>query len=289
MDKENLKNIIKKHLKDFVRIAELSEKKINKVVGKYIQRVKGISNKNSFWLEKPHCLIDWVVLAENGEMKAISFLKFLTDLLENSLLLTVNGNMKLQIKSKAKEIFSIIDINVDLENNPQYMNFIMELAFLEYTLKQRQERFKIISIEKKMPNGKKADFQVEDSINNDEIYLEIVSINTLKLDKLNSSSDLEEFLKGRFNQKLESKTKGLNEKNNRIEDENGNWVNFAIIPMISCEIKDLMKYKDVFIKLDNESPNVFNCFSLLPENIGGSYTFTFSEVKNILERLENDS
>ncbi|GEO05539.1 hypothetical protein AAE02nite_32030 [Adhaeribacter aerolatus] len=277
-----MKEVIKKYIPNIISESKLSEAELEDAFIKYRTRLDSLVQiQNS--PDKPHCLFDWVLLAKRGDEKAISFLMYLeSEVFE--LLERTEQKFHNQIRGTIKKIVSSIDTNVEIPNNPKYLNFIGEIVGLNHIIYSAGERFKLKAIEQKMPNPKRADFVFYDKELDDEIYVDFVSIHNIDTKKLSNDDDLISFLEGRFNRKLESKTPNLDENFHRIKLKDGKEVNFAILPLIWTEICDLIPFKSAFKKIDNKYANVFSCLSLLPQLFDdGTITYNICRVSDILD------
>jgi len=172
---------------------------------------------------------------------------------------------------------------LNIKNNPQYLNFTGELTGLNHILRKGYNQFELREIELKLPNKKQVDFVFRDKETEEMLYVDFVSIHHIDIEKLSSDDGLILFLEKRFNAKLESKTKDLNKKLNKIIVD-GNEYNFAILPIIWTEINTLLPFKNAFNKINEKYANIFMCCSVLPQELDNEeFIFSFCSVSNILE------
>jgi len=291
MNIEVLKNALPK---TFTKI-KFSDKELKKCSKRYTERYfkqcnQFIGEKSS--ITKPHCIHDWIYMAEANDEQiknnAKNFITFIDEQV-SELVDKVDTCFRTKIVSAVKSMILSVDTNVELKNNPQYMNFLGEIVGLNYILSKGESSFELKGIEVPLENGKSVDFVFYDKKNDDYLYVDFVSIHHIELNKVEKPSDLRSFLEGRFNQKLDSKTTNLKEDLNRIILKDGKSVNFAIQPIIWSEIKDLLPFKSVFEEIDSLFANVFACMSLLPQRLeNGDFVYQFSTVTNILSRWSEE-
>lgn len=277
-------DIIKKYIPEIISFTNINDSKIKTTLEKYNRRNDGfkeLKDRNNTII-MPHSFFDWIILAHNGDIKALSFLKYIINQIQE-LLENIDPKFHGEIRKKITEMTFAIQTDVNQLRNPVHMNFVGEILGLNHILKFSKPRFRLEEIERKLTNCKKVDFVFRDA-DNKLIYIDFVSIHNIDITKLSTSMDLIEFLEGRFNQKLENKTPNLIENFHKIEDQ-GTYVSFAILPIIWTEISELLRFKDAFNTIDGKYANVFSCCSILPQELDDkSIIYDFCTVRHILDR-----
>lgn len=274
---ETIKRVIPK----LIDKGKIKDSQLNQAIEKYVTRVEAL-NEAKKEQSVPHCLFDWIMLGETNDKKAKSFIKFLEGE-ANFVFANTSNLVSKKIRLIISNIVLSIDTNINIKNNPQYLNFIGELTGLNYILRTGNNQFELKEIELKLPNKKQVDFVFLDKETDEMLYVDFVSIHNIDIAKLDNDDDLILFLEKRFNAKLESKTIDLNENLNKIIVV-GMEYNFAILPIIWTEINTLVLFKDAFIKTNEKYANVFQCCSLLPQKLDSEeFIYNFCSVSNILE------
>ena len=275
--------IVKSRILELVSLGNITDLLIEKALEKYQLRMKNIKKLGDKKI-KPHCLFDWIVLAENEDIKALSFIKFINQQ-SKELFNQVDPKFHPKIRSKLIEIVCTVETDVELPHNPSHLNFLAEFFGLNHILRVTEGRFKLEEIEKVLPNGKQSDFAFYDNETQELLYVDFVSIHNIDVGRLSGNADLIEFFEYRFNQKLASKIKNLNTNFNRIEIEEGKQVNFAILPIVWSEISELLPFQEAFETIDDKYANSFSCCTLLPEKLEDkSIHYSFCKVSHVLKR-----
>ena len=275
---------IKKIIPNLILTGNIKDKNLNEAIERYDRRVKSLSEVKKEQ-NTPHCLFDWVLLADTNNKRAKSFISYL----ENEAIYVLENTPYLfskKIRFIISNIVLSIDTNININDNPQYLNFIGELIGLNHILKNGNNLFEFKEIELKLSNNKHVDFVFKNKETEELLCVEFLSIHNIDVLKLEVNDDLVLFLEKRFNDKLESKTKDLNENFNKIIID-GNEYNFVILPIIWSETKTLLPFKNAFIKINEKYANVLQCCSLLPQDLGNEeIIYNFCSVLSILEILD---
>lgn len=226
-----------------------------------------------------HWIYEWIVSAENGDKKA-AFLHFIDSVFKN-IQSTITAGLRSKLKTIVSNIFTAFDIEVYLENNPTYLTFIAELLVLDDILNST-EHYKLTGSEVQMPNEKKTDFVLLDIQKGRRMLLDVFSLNSFKLGKINFDQGLTDFFRDRFNQKLETKTKGLGEtESGTALLIDGETVDFRIAPVLWNELSALWSLRQTPIKVEGAYVNV-RSLSILYVFLddGGEYAFKFTTLSN---------
>jgi len=277
---------IKQSIPNLIDNGKIKDRQLNQAIEKYVSRIKGL-NEAKMEQRLPHCLFDWILLAENNDKKAKSFIKYLE---RNAIFVFENTSnlVSKKVRSIISNIVLSIDTDINIKNNPQYLNFTGELIGLNHILRTGNNQFELKEIEVKLPNKKQVDFVFKDKKTEEMLYVDFVSIHHIDISKLDNDDELILFLENRFNAKLKSKTNDLNENLNKII-VNGKEFNFAILPIIWTEINTLLPFKDAFNKINEKYANVFLCCSLLPQELDNEeFIYNFCSVSNILEMWDSN-
>ena len=282
---DHIRILVLKQLDPLIQVLEVKKKDIEYALIRYDARIKTIFQTN-IQIKQQHCLFDWAVGASRGDKHSISFIRFVTDQV-SEVLNSIDPRFINTIKKTGKLLVTTFDDNPSLRNNPRFMNYLGEVAGLNYMLQKEKVRFELLAIEKKLRNSKSADFEFLDKSNNDKIFLEFVSLHGIDPSKIESTEKFKQFLEGRFNEKIAIKTKDLINHHNRIELEDGSKPIFMILPILWSEVEPLLPYRKAFDEINLKYANVLPCVSLLPQLFDdGTVHFSLTAVSNILDRWE---
>lgn len=155
------------------------------------------------------CLLDRFVCSYNSNELSAQFqieCACISNAVNKALALS-KGNDLIQNKLKdiIKNMIMTIDVNPMSKNN-DYRNRLNELLVFNYL--SECENIKVLSIEKKLENGRSCDFECSDS-NGMILLFEVLSINNLCVDKQDNSSTFSDFISNKIQNKYNEKTKGL--------------------------------------------------------------------------------
>ena len=278
--------IIKKSIPNAIKYGKLNDAQLQKAITKYEKRIISLS-KNSAKQVIPHCFYDWISLAIQNNKKAVGFLSFIDSECVYAISHT-NLRFHKNIRTIIESIILTMDTNTSIENNPTYLNFIGELIGLNYILKNGNDKFELVEIEKKLPNKKQADFVFKDKSTNELLYVDFISIHNIDPSKSVNDTELIAFLENRFNVKLGSKTTNLSEDFHKLNLPNNCKVNFAILPIIWTELNTLIPFINTFKSIDEKYANVFRCCSILSQiDEDGIYHYSFCSVYSVLNLWKN--
>ena len=282
---DQLRPLILNQLNDLIQVLNINNREVNIALQKYENRIQ-IINKDNYKLSRLHCLFDWAIGASKGDIYYSSFIKFVTGQISD-LLNSIDPKFIGPIKNTGKLILLTFDDDPSLKNNPRFMNYLGELVGLNHIIQKGKDRFKLLAIEKKMPNSKRADFEFIDKANGDIVLIEFVSIHGIEPLKIETIQKFMKYLTDRFNKKIGEKTESLKNHYNRLEMEDGTLPNFTILPIIWSEIEDLLPFRGAFDDLNSKYANVLPCVSLWPQELeDGSIEFCMADVSSIMDGWE---
>jgi hypothetical protein len=279
---------IKKYLPKICKLIG-SNRKLLRKISEYIIRINKLPFDYS--VDKPHCIFDQILMAEQGHLQSISFLNFIDEQCFE-LYNTVNSKFKSKIEKTILEMLLAMDKDINIPNNPAYQNFLAEIAGLLYLLTNSKTDYSLDDIEGSLSNGKTADFVFKNIKTDELIYIELVSFNEIQISKIESDELLVKFIEDKIDIKIASKIKDLQINGNQLTIE-GKEVTFVILPIIWAEIIDLLPNKIAFESLEINHIKALQCCSLRVQKMkDGSYIYTFCTVNNTLEdckdQLSND-
>ena len=165
---------------------------------------------------------DVVFDAMDNNEKAQALLEFVNNCIK---ILKIRGQSK-----KIKEIVKEMAVNFD-QTTSRFYSRVAELACLwEF---HKPDEFKVIDIEKKLPNGKSVDIVI--AFGNEIIFCDIVS-KRFDVEKINSDEDMYNFLYGFLAEKFKNKFQGIDDQYLK---------NVGIIPVIWSNdgLKPLKQFK----------------------------------------------
>lgn len=269
---------IYKYLPNSLRYGQIKCRGFDKSLEAYFDRLERLNNLN-YQSITPLCIFDWVVLAELGNVKSKFFLDFIDKQITHSFK-QIDKGFHDKLKSTVKNLILTVHTTVEQFKNPEYLNYIAEILAINQI--QSNKRYTLVDIERKLPNGKRVDFVFKDNDEGIIFCVDVLSIHNIDCNK--TQEDLSHFLLNRFNQKLEEKTIGLKEERNKIKFGKKDYVPFSIWPFIWTEPKKIVKYLDVFKKVELKYANVMPCSSILTERIDNNeYVFSVCSISHILE------
>ncbi len=286
---KQIDELLRKYIPISYEFSEIKEKdliKKEKAFNKRISNIKKIENpeKKSY---EPHCVFDLLILSENSNIDNKWYKQFLNNIDEIVARLKKNINVSLhdKLKNSVKQI--ILSLKEEIDNQNQYLDFYGEILGLDFFITQ-DDKFKLIEIERKLPNRKSVDFVFQHEDDDTPLYIDFVSLHNIKPQLLKTRKEFINFFENRFNQKLEKKTKDLNTENNLLIIENKK-VPFMIQPIIWGNIEDFLVHKDTIKFMDNKYANVSKMVSLFVQiNENDEIFYSFTTLSNILDRIIED-
>ncbi len=233
-----------------------------------------------------HSIFEWIVSAEAGDRKSAAFLAFLNHTCKN-VQLRIDNRLHSKLKSIITNILVSFDTDVDLKNNPAYLNYLGELLIIDRIL-SASDKFRLEGIEVKLPNGKTADIQITDIVNGTKVLFDIVSINSFDTSVPKCDDDVRAFFEGKYNQKLETKTYGIKETDNgTVILITGDEFQFAIAPIIWNELNDLVKWSEILTKIESNYFNVLPlCILYAAKSEVEDYVFNFTKISEALRHID---
>lgn len=278
-----MKSLIKEYLPKIIMIIGEDNSRLDRL-NSFEERYNSIVEKHKAEEKiSIHCLIDWICIANTGDNQSISFLNFV-DSQCDILYSRVNESFKTAIKNTITELLLSFDVDIELRNNPAFMNFLGEIIGLNAILDIKEINFSLERLEFNLPNGKSIDYMLVDEKGNRHL-IEVLSIHNIDPCKIESEEGLQEFLRLKFNQKIETKTKDVETSDNIFLNVDGKDYQFNILPFIWTEPKTLKEYYNLFKKLDQEYGNVMPCYTISSgHDESGKWDFEFSKLSNVLEQ-----
>jgi hypothetical protein len=175
--------------------------------------------------------IELLLFAEEQRIEGTEFVKFV----ENSINEIIQSN-----KSTASFIRkNIHDMLTAIDDGARYRDYLSEIVVLATLLKN--ENIKLVQVEKKLINGKKADFCI--LVNGVENIIDVFSIDC-EINRIKTDEDLITFIYHRAIEKLKKKQVDINNEN------------LQLIPIIWGNIEEIVKFETAIkVLYDN------NCFS----------------------------
>jgi hypothetical protein len=282
--------IFEKYLKKYIPItfvfSGIKRKDLKNIVKRYTTRHENLLNiENTEEVDYlPHCIFDLLVLAENDNSQIKKYEQFLRhiDNIIKHLIGIVDMSLHTKLKNSIKQMITSVDEEIGC--NYQYLNFYGEILGLYFFLTKSND-FKLIDIERQLPNGKSVDFvfkHIEDHI---PLYVDFISFHNIKPELLETDEDFISFFEKRFNDKIEAKSKDLEYDKHFLVIE-GVKIPFLILPIIWGDMKDFIDKKDAIEKLDLKYLNVSNLSSLMVQESSDKILYyDFTTISNILKRI----
>ncbi len=284
--KDIFESYLYKYIPETYKFSDITEREIRKLVDNYKTRFENLLKESD--LDKinytPHCIFDLLVLAENDRTEVNQYSQLLNHIekIVESLLQKVDESLHSKLKETIRQM--IVSIDKKIGNNYQYLNFYGEILGLEFFL-SKDDGFKLIDIEKKLPNGNSVDFVFKSVEDKTPLYVDFISLHNIKPELLDSENEFVKFFENRFNQKIENKTKNLEfQENNLIIDDVK--IPFIILPILWGDMECFIDKKKAIDELNSKYSNVSPLTSLMiqqsKENV---LHYDFTTVTNILERI----
>ncbi len=243
-----------------------SNKLLSEISNKYYDRFKkvesDIKEKGEFISEKT--MFDFWWNANEGDKGSLAFLDFINNI-ATEILQRVDGDPRKQVINLCHKM--IINFN---DSQSQFQSYVGELAVISILLKD--EGLKLVQVEKKLPNGKRFDFEVEKDGN--KTLVEVFNIN-FEYDLIESSEKFQKLLEHRLTKKLNSKLQGLP----------GTYPPFLLVPVLWGNILEIERFADAFSYFKEFDKLIYR-FTMIAEfkNHSGDYLFMFAHVDEFLER-----
>ena len=259
-------DLLQHHLPSIYDALSSSNKLLSDISNKYYERYKkvesDIKEKGEFVSDKT--MFDFWWNANEGDQASLAFLKFINDT-STEILQKVKGDPRKQIINLCHKM--IINFN---DTQSQFQSYVAELAVIGRLLKD--EGLTLVQVEKKLPNGKRFDFEVEKDGN--KTLVEVFNIN-FDFDRIESTERFQKLLEHRLTQKLNSKLNGLT----------GTYPPFLFVPVLWGNILELERFADAFTYFKEFNQMIYR-FTMIAEfkNPDGEYLFMFADVDDFLEK-----
>lgn len=259
--------LLKIYTPSLYRCAIRSNKAQSAVIAKYEERQQTISNslKEKGVFDAMACIYDLLLNATKNIPYSKEYLQFIDA--------TVKQAMESVSESESPQLESLVIkmiTSVGTERS-EYKNHFAEIAVLSKLI--ASGFFKLVSIEKPLPNGKTIDFEI--SIEGKNHLLEVYNID-FDREKLKNSNDLIKFLEFRLQKKINDKLKGIDISTLRC----------LFVPVLWGDIVSLAEYTeafDYFKPLKFISP--FMIIGQYTHQIDGRVVFDFGSIDNFHDRI----
>jgi len=218
-------------------------------------------------------IYDLIVMANEGDLIASKYLKYI-----NHLFQTIHKKIPTYLEKKFIKSIEPLLLNFD-ERSSKYQNVIGEYSALLKILSLDEINYDLINIEYPLTNGKFADFNIKETTSGNNLLIEIYNIH-VKERMIKSEEELETFLIGRIQSKVNDKLKGLD--NNLIKSK------FVVLPILWCNLGEMKLYETFFEKFGDRNRGI-NCFAFgQTRDEDGEINFIFDSMKNLLKDLKTD-
>jgi len=200
-------DILDEYLNKYIPIAYkfsgINKKDLRKktqIYNRRLNNILSINNPEKVYYE-PHCIFDLLLLSENNNIDNKWYKEFLyhIDKIVKRLKNKVDISHHKVLKNTIKQI--ILSLKEQIDNQKQYLDFFGEIFGLDFFLSQ-DDKFKLIDIEKKLPNGKSVDFVFKHDDDFLPLYIDFFSIHNINPNKLNTEMEFVKFFEDRFNKKI---------------------------------------------------------------------------------------
>jgi hypothetical protein len=208
-------------------------------------------------------IYDIIIAAKIQNIQALRLLQFFNKLFEE-----LNDNLnpieKLLVRTNAKQMMCAFDIN--------YLNFLGELATLNYLIKTK--RYELKGIEEKIANGKTIDFKLQSIKDKKIVLVEILNIHLNPSRVVENDEAIKKFLFKKIIEKIEAKRNGL------LGEQP-----FFLIPVIWGGWKDIEIYSNFFKTNKIDVFKTMEPFAYLQHSDGkGHYRYYFDAISNLIFR-----
>lgn len=260
--------LLKLYAPTLFECANKSNRSIARISAKYEKRWASMAKtiKANGVFEAMTCIFDLLWKASENTEAAREFLSFIDHTVRQALASTT-GSARKQL-----ETLVITMINSFSEERSEYKNHFAEIAVISKLLTRGD--FKLESIEKKLPNGNRMDFEIsKGSIRN---LIEVYNID-FDREKLHGSDDLKKFLENRLVKKLNEKLEGIENL------EVGCW----FVPVLWGDIMSLVNFIDAF-EYFNQVKIVapFMMVAQYTNQVDGRIVYDFGTVEQFLLRAK---
>lgn len=282
-----LYNATYQFLPNIMHIIGCKDNDLNERIKEYICEISSVPHNAV--IEKFHSMFSYVNCAGKGDIRCQDFLlyydqqaKTLFDLCKG------HANWLHRIKEKLKQsIFDKTKNDVVNPSNPAYLNYVAEILYATKILPASKTMgYEFCGFDMPLGNGKDADFLFKRVEDRKLMYFDNLSIHGVDIKKVESATDLYEFLKQRIENKISDKTKGLC-KSGYDYVINGSQAEFYVAPILWTETSDFLPYKATFERFAAEMSLSKLFVALMPQRLSdGHYHFSIEMVNNILQQWE---
>jgi hypothetical protein len=279
-------DLLKTYLPGFISAINNDGKVLTKI-NRFKERYEALKMKlatNGDSLVKPHSIYEWIVTAKSGDKKSMAFLEFINGAF-TFCLEKVDPMLRSKLRLIGLNMLTAFDTNVSLKDNPTFLTYLGELLTVHRILTNKSS-YRLLDIEVNMPNGKKADFFLEDRNNNLNILVDAISVIGFNPSVPQNALDFIKYFHGRFRHKLETKLTGISMSVDGRFSINGSPAIFTILPILWNEVFELKGWAKVLKSPDMEHPGSLPLSILIAQQgSDGKYTFLFSTVEQALNTV----
>jgi len=209
-----------------------------------------------------------IIIQSKEELNQVAkdYLNFIESLIKdiNNL---VPHNFHKKLKKRAYDLIANFD-NIRSYYRDPIGEFIALITII------RNSDYQIDSIEYKMPNGKQADFKLNNQ--KTKILVDVLNIN-FKDGLIKSADDLNSFLSKRISDKISDKISGLTF--NEIKHP------FCVLPVIWCDLNEIKNFNHVFERVQQKYSTLPFCSIAQFSDENKKYGFYFSTINNISDKM----
>ena len=250
------------------KCANRSKGTVARISAKYEQRWASMSKaiKANGAFEAMDCIFDLLWKASENTEAAREFLSFIDQTVRQALASTT-GSARKQLEKLV--VTMMISFG---EERSEYKNHFAEIAVISKLV--TQGNFKLESVEKQLPNGKRMDFEI--SKNGVRNLIEVYNID-FNREKLYGSDDLKKFLDNRLVKKLNDKLAGIE----NLE------VGCQFIPVLWGDIMSLVNFIDAFEHF--KKVKIVTSFMMVAQythQVDGRIAYDFGSVEQFLLRVK---
>ena len=187
-----------------------SNKELTKLRVKYAAKYKTICDSQQETITSACFFDEFISSLENGN-QAKNFKELVNGVGDVIKIVQkyATNNRNQSVYTKIKQTIKNMIVTMDespLSNNSDYRNRLNELLVFNWL--SECENIKVISIEKKLENGKSCDFECQHK-DGTIVLLEVLSINNLNVNKHYDSKTFSAFINGKVKDKFNDKTNRL--------------------------------------------------------------------------------
>ncbi|MDE6507807.1 MAG: hypothetical protein K2L04_05005 [Alistipes sp.] len=264
-DFQPIKNLITTHIP---YANNLRDREWNKIQSKYKDILEDILISQK--VRKQH-LFDFIIVSAHPDFDISSkyqyFIKAINTEIDKALAFaTTHPKYKYKVKNIITNMITSIDDNYIQNLNEDFKNWINELFVFNFLL--TCPNYTIVDMERRLSNGKSADYLFRHNTTNEDFYIDIVTLQKIDPAKHETSETFNDFIKNRIQRKYDDKFGGVTE----------NGV-FRILPII--------EYKKGMEKFDVETPKEISLpiITICNNFVDGNDCVTIMEINRFLSQI----